>query len=262
VRFQRILNHLRHRRFLLVFGPSGSGKSSLIQAGLLTRLHDGRHFPSGIWLARELRPGDQPVQALGAAIGQIGEPSQVVAKLLADHPPAQRLLLVIDQFEELFTQAPREEQAHFIRLLQDLRLIRECTILIAMRADFYADLMNSDLWPIAPSQRLEISPLRGATLRRAIQQPAMDVGVRLEADLVERLLADAADEPGALPLVQETMTLLWAEMQGHVLPLSAYERLSSGGRSGLAVALAMKADATLDDLPAPQQEIARRIFLP
>jgi GAF domain-containing protein len=81
-----------------------------------------------------------------------------------------------------------------------------------MRADFYPDLMNSDLWPVKHNQRLEIAPLRGEALRRAIEQPALDVGVHFQAELLEHLLADAADEPGVLPLLQETMVLLWDEI--------------------------------------------------
>jgi hypothetical protein len=108
---------------------------------------------------------------------------------------------------------------------------------------------------------LEIAPLRGKALREAIQQPATDLGVYLEAGLLERLLADAADEPGVLPLVQETMEQLWGKMQRRLLPLNAYERLGSGGRSGLTVAVATKADDTLKGLSEPQQAMARRIFL-
>jgi Novel STAND NTPase 1 len=259
---QQMLQHLRHRRLLFVIGPSGSGKSSLIHAGLLPRLRQSGYFPPDFWRVRVLRPGEQPLQALAAALdGEIDQLAQALSGLLAAHPPADRLLLVIDQLEELFTQTPREEQPRFVAAIQALQAQRACTLLIAMRADFYADLMSTDLWPLAPGQRLEIAPLRGAALRRAIEQPAADIGVRLESGLIERLLADAADEPGALPLVQETMTVLWAEMRERVLPLGAYERLGRGGRSGLAVALAAKADAALDDLTPAQRRIAGRIFL-
>src|SRR5215213_3506298 len=121
--------------------------------------------------------------------------------------------------------------------------------------------MSSDLWPIDASQRLEIAPLRGAALRDAIARPAEELGVYLEAELLERLLADAADEPGVLPLVQETMVLLWENMQRRLVPLNAYEDLGGDGRNGLAVAIATKADATLAALSPEQQMIARRIFL-
>lgn len=200
---RHMLQHLRARRHLLVIGPSGSGKSSLIHAGLLPCLQQYTYFPQGFWLVRELRPGAEPNQALADAIGgDPTHPTQMITALLAAHAPAQRLLLVIDQFEELFTQASRAEQARFIVALQALQPLKACALLLAMRADFYPDLMNSDLWPMAAKQRWEIAPLRGAALRQAIMQPAVDVGVRVEVELLERLLADAANEPGVLPLIQ------------------------------------------------------------
>lgn len=260
---RQMLRRLRHQRYLFVIGPSGCGKSSLIFAGLLPRLAQSSYFREGFSLVRDMRPGDQPLQTLAQTLeGDLSQPTEALADLLAAHPPAQRLLLVIDQFEELFTQTEeRAEQSRFITALQALRMVESCALLIAMRADFFPDLMNSDLWPVEPSQRLEIAPPRGEALRQAIQQPAADVGVHLQAGLLERLVADAADEPGVLPMLQETLVLLWGEMKHRLLPLSAYERLGSEGRSGLAVAVTTKAKATLDDLSDEQKAIARRVFL-
>jgi len=131
----QMLKHLRQRRCLYVIGPSGSGKSSLIQAGLLPRLLNSPLFQAGFWLARGMRPGAQPTQTLTEALGaDLAQPSQAVSRLLAAHPPAGRLLLILDQFEELFTQASREEQARFIGILKALQEVKACTLLIAMRA--------------------------------------------------------------------------------------------------------------------------------
>ncbi len=261
---QYVLQHLRLQHFLLVVGPSGSGKSSLLRAGVLPRLDTSTLFPQGFWHVRVMRPGSQPLQELAHSLdatSPAAPSSAAVAALLAAQPPAQRFLLVVDQFEEVFAQTERAEQARFIAALKDLRALDTCAVLVAMRADFYPDLMNSDLWPIDPAQRLEIAPLRGEALRQAIQRPAMDVGVYVEPGLVERLLADAADEPGTLPLLQETMVLLWEQMAHRLLPLSAYLALGTNGRSGLAVAIATRADATLASLSDAQRGIARRIFL-
>src|SRR5262249_31945865 len=147
-----------------------------------------------------------------------------------------------------------------------LRTVESCSLLLVMRADFYPDLMDCALWPVDLSQRLEIASLRGEPLRQAIEQPAKDVGVHLEARLLERLVADAADEPGALPLAQETMVILWDDMEcdlkgGFRLLLSAYERLCTEGSGGLAVAMARKADHAWDGLTDAEQKIARRILL-
>jgi PAS domain S-box-containing protein len=259
---QGILQHLRHNRYLFVIGPSGSGKSSLISAGLLPRLQKSSYFSDRPWIVCEMRPGAQPMRILVEAIQNVSKQlGYSLDALLAGHTPQERLLLIIDQFEELFTQADREEQSRFIATLKTLREKKKCSLLIAMRADFYPDLMISDLWPVPPPQRLEVTPLRGEALRQAIQQPAKDVGVHLEAGLLERLMADAAEEPGVLPLIQETMVLLWGRMSNNMLPLSAYEDLAGEGRSGLAIAVTTKADAILDDLTPSQRFIARKILL-
>jgi len=257
-----LIQHLRHQRYFFVIGPSGSGKSSLVFAGLLPELQESRLFPAGFWLIRDMRPGAQPLQALAQALG--GDPARAdesIIGLLGAYQPAQRLLLVIDQFEELFTQVERTEQTQFVAALRTLRGQENCVLILTMRADFYPDLMQSDLWPVEAVERLEIAPLRGSALRQAIEQPALEVGVRLEPGLLERLMDDAASEPGLLPLIQETMRLLWSDMQDEVLTLSAYQALGSENSSGLAVAIATQADATLAALTPAQRQIARRIFL-
>jgi formylglycine-generating enzyme required for sulfatase activity len=130
-----------------------------------------------------------------------------------------------------------------------------------MRADFFSDLMASALWPISGGERVEIAPLRGDALREAITRPAADVGVSIEPVLIERLLHDAGEEPGALPLIQETMRLLWERRTRRLLTVSSYENLGGQGRSGLAAALATRADATLAALSPTQQMITRRMFV-
>jgi hypothetical protein len=260
---EQALQRLRHQRSLFVIGPSGSGKSSLVHAGLLPRLGQNSYFPPAYWLVRAMRPGSTPFQTLtGILGGDPARPSRALADLLAKHPPAQRLLLVVDQFEEIFTwKDDPAGQSRFVSALKGLRAEETCAVLLGLRADFYAELMNSPLWPVEASERLEIGPLRGEGLRQAIKKPAEEAGVFLEAGLLERLLADAAEEPGALPLVQETMVQLWNQMERRLLPYSAYERLGREGRSGLAVAMSTKADATLAELSEAQRKMARRILL-
>jgi WD40 repeat protein len=259
---------LRHQRLVLVVGPSGSGKSSLVSAGLLPELarRDGNR-----WLVRWLRPGSAPSQALASALGGWpagdaardlpGDPSAAIRALLNREPAAERLLLVVDQLEEVFAQAPEPEQARFVAALSALRRAEQCAVVLTMRADFYPELMTSGLWPLTPGERVEVVPLRGAALRRALEQPAVQAGVRLEPGLLERLLADAADEPGALPLMQETMVLLWEQRERRLLTLPAYEAMGGQEGGGLTVALATRADAALAGLASDQQTIARRILL-
>ncbi|MBC8074641.1 MAG: TIR domain-containing protein, partial [Chloroflexales bacterium] len=257
-----MVDYLRSQRLLLVVGPSGSGKSSLISAGLLPALQSSTHFGRNTWVMRRLRPSDPTLRAFTAR--QPPNPAHaatVVRTLLEQHPHARQVLLVIDQLEELFTQVDRAAQRRYMAALQVLRSVEQCSLLIAMRADFYPDLMDSPLWPIPPSQRLELAPIKGEGLERAIRLPAERCGVHIEPRLIERLMADAADEPGALPLVQEALVLLWARMRRRYIALADYERLGSGGRTGLAAAMSIRADATLDALTPEQQTIACRIFL-
>src|SRR5262249_26694891 len=112
---------------------------------------------------------------------------------------------------------------------------------------FYGALMSSELWPDIDGRftRLEVAPLRGDALREAIEAPARKAGVYFERALVERLVSDAAAEPGALPLLQEALVLLWTQRSHRLLRLDRYELLGNDGRSGLAVALARRADAVL-----------------
>jgi energy-coupling factor transporter ATP-binding protein EcfA2 len=258
----KMIELLQQHRLLFVIGPSGSGKSSLVFAGLLPHLSTAEDFPPTFWRVHSMRPGAQPTKTLVDLLaGDFSQQPDLITTILTTPPPAERLLLVIDQFEELFTQAERGEQMRFIAALLSLRGFENCVLLITMRADFYPELMSSTLWPILPSQRLEIAPLRGAALHEAIERPAADVGVYLEPGLVERLIADGHDEPGVMPLLQETMRLLWTKRQRRLLTLSAYEQMGHDGSSGLAVAVATKADATLAELTPDQQKIARRILL-
>jgi energy-coupling factor transporter ATP-binding protein EcfA2 len=104
---------LRHQHFMMVIGPSGSGKSSLVQAGLLPELTRSRYFEESYWLVRRMRPGHQPSAVLGRIFDTEatadGPDLESVDRLLNAHPPAQRMLLLVDQFEEAFAQTEREE---------------------------------------------------------------------------------------------------------------------------------------------------------
>jgi hypothetical protein len=187
-------------REIFVIGPSGSGKSSLMTAGVLPRLARG---VAGLrpFVVSELRPGEQPATRLGQLLDQpVGEPlvaADHVAVLLAHRGPGASLLLVVDQLEELFTLASANERAQFLDALRALRAERRCAVVFTLRADFFGALMESDLWAERCGQlsRVEVSPLRGDALRQAIAAPAHTVGVAVERELIERLVADAAFEP-------------------------------------------------------------------
>ena len=252
----------RGEREIYVIGPSGSGKSSLVQAGLRHALEAGGSRLARSFAVRTMRPGERPCDRLAEVLE--GDPSAPVATLgalLARHPPAERILVFIDQLEELFTLADTAERRRFIATLGGLRAEPRCYLLLALRADFFGALMDSALWPTRSElSRLDVAPLRGEALVQAITRPAARVGVYLEPRLCDRLVADAAAEPGALPLVQETLRQLWDRRRQRFLGLAEYEDLGDGG-SALHVAIARRADATMRALTGAQRTIARRVLL-
>jgi serine phosphatase RsbU (regulator of sigma subunit) len=256
-----ILGRLRAgEREIYVIGPSGSGKSSLLAAGVLPRLARGA-AGLGSFLVRTMRPGETPATRLRDLLElSHTAPANGVLAHRADGPAA---LIVVDQLEELFTLASPDEREQFLVVLSALHSERRCVVVFTLRADFYGDFMESPLWTDCSGRisRIELGPLRGAALRDAIARPARELGVVVQPDLIERLLADAASEPGILPLLQETLVQLWDQRQDETLTLAHYQALGDRDRSGLAVALSRRADATLRDLSPEQEAIARRIFL-
>jgi endonuclease YncB( thermonuclease family) len=257
-----LLARLCRERFVLLAGPSGAGKTSLGQAGLLPELAAHPYWPPRFWLPRSVRPGPGPQAALDA-LHSPGVPASVperLTALLAGTPGAGRLLLVIDPLEDVFTLATPGEQAAFFATVQALRADAGCALLLVLRSDFYPQLMDTVLWPIPQRQRLALAPLIDGALRRAIGQPAADRGVGFEPGLLERLAAEAAVAPAPLPALQETLVRLWATMDSPVLTLGAYESWAGRADSGLGRALVLHADATIQALPLAQQTLARQIL--
>jgi WD40 repeat protein len=268
---KELVERLRLHPFISVIGPSGNGKSSLVFAGLIPALRRSGLFGSGDWLVRTIRPGETPLAELKTALGNdLANPKLAVTQALASQPNAQRLLLVIDQFEEVFTLT-REEAAPFQKALLHLIDTPNCYLILTVRADFYAELMESPLWRNIQSYRMELVPPSAVGLRQAIIRPAENADVFIEAALIERLVADAVGEPGVLPLLQETLVLLWEKVERRFLPLRAYETLvltspaysnfDASNRTGLQAAIANRADYALVALSEEEQQVARRIFL-
>lgn len=261
---------LSNQNFLFVIGPSGSGKSSLVFAGIVPALK--KKQPEYV-LVKSLRPGKTPVEELKKVLAITTDKNEkdiidakCIAELLATSPPTQQFLLIIDQLEEIFVLATVEQQSNFFSSVQSLFSIPACKIIFTIRADFYADLMKCKLWSVVSHAKLEVTALSGKGLAQALEEPANKQEVYLEDRLVERLIADAANESGVLPLIQVTMGKLWEQLEQHWITLDDYKQLGRHGRSGLAVALANKADGTLNSLNnykdnQPHKIIARRIFL-
>ena len=260
---QELIQRLRLHSFLAIIGPSGSGKSSLVMAGLVPALQRSSLFGSVDWTVRIIRPGSDPISTLQETVSGVVN----LAKFERYPSVSGHLLFVVDQFEEAFA-FPGTDISSFQQALLQLAGLPDCFVVLTARADFYPDMMSSPLWPHIQNHRVEVLPLDASGLREAIIRPAEKVGTYVEALLVERLVADAAGEPGTLPFVQETLVLLWEQAKHRFLSLSAYETLIPQGEdsdsalcTGLQVAIVRRADAVLANLTPDQQMIARRIFL-
>jgi WD40 repeat protein len=253
---------LRLHPFLTVIGSSGSGKSSLVFAGIIPAMRKATFFGREKLRVYSLRPGKLPLEVLAQALGCGDATPQnclTCAKAIAAAVPT---LVIVDQFEETFTSADKEQAASFQAVLAQFAAIPKLFLILTVRADFYPDLMSASLWGQIQNHRLEVTALAGDGLRAAVAQPAAQVGVTVEPGLVEMLVAEAAGEPGALPFVQETLVLLWDSVRRHTLTLASYEALTGkDGGTGISVAMASRADMIYKALSPDGKRIARRVFL-
>ncbi len=225
---------------LAVVGPSGSGKSSVVRAGLLPALESGVLPGSERWPQFVIRPGEHPVRQLDGALASA---------------PADHFVLAVDQFEETFTVCRDEaERAAFIS-----QLVGESpgVVVIALRADFYGRCAEyPGLSRLLASNHVLVGPMQPEELRRAVVCPAQRVGLSAEDELVERIVEDVQDAPGALPLLSTALLELWQSRDGRRLRLAAYER--TGGVHGAVARLAEEAYNQLDE---EQRDLARRVLL-
>jgi formylglycine-generating enzyme required for sulfatase activity len=279
---QSTVERFRVQKMLTIISPSGSGKTSFLNAGLIPQLSASKLFPKARWRVLLMRPGPQPLHRLAALFSQHlpENGSQILTELENDPSACLRYMkklgasesdedfwvLIVDQFEEAFAQCkqPVERQRFFECLRSSLATMPDhWRLILAIRADFYADCQESILWNDMDSSLLNLPPLSRAQLRRAIVEPARSVGVYLEPALVERLIDDAEDQKGALPLLQETLVLMWSRfLHRHLLTLADYEALGTNELTGLEVALGRWADSSLAELrQESQRTITRRIFL-
>ena len=233
-----------------IVGPSGSGKSSVVRAGLMPALTAGILPGSERWRRVLLRPGDQPMAALNEALEAIEN----------DRDGDGHVLVVVDQFEETFTACRDDaERAAFVSAITAAaRNPRgRFSVVLAIRASFYGRCAAyPDLAALLGTNHVLVGPMQPEELRRAIELPARRAGLRVEPRLVDALVADVGDEPGALPLLSTALLELWQERDGRTLRLERYE--ASGGIRGAVGRLAEGAYARLSE---PQQGVARSILL-
>ena len=267
-----------HKRFLSVIGPSGSGKSSAIKAGLLPRLRQGAIPGSEDWFYAEITPSAHPLEELEVALLRIAvnPPPTLMPQLNSDQRGLLRavrrvlpddgteLCLYIDQFEELFTlvadsEAGREERRLLLDMLRTAASdpTSRVHVIISLRADFYdRPLSYPDFGELVRQTTEVVLPLNRRELREAIEKPAERVGLQLEEGLADEILVDVGDQPGTLPLLQYALTELYEQREDNRLTRDAYQRI--GGVSG---ALAKRAELTYQTLSDEHKRLARQIFL-
>ena len=260
-------------RFTVVVGPSGSGKSSVVRAGLVSAIRAGKASGSAGWLVTDMHPGRHPFEELDAALMRIAvrPPAGLLARLESGPrgllevveaivPADAQLLLVVDQFEELFTLTEDEDERAL--MLESLRVAAadpasRVRVIATLRADFYdRPLRYPRIGPLLGSTTEVLSPLTPEELERAIVRPAERSGLQVDRSLVPQIAADVAEQPGALPLVQYALTELYDRRDDGRLTLEAYRDI--GGVGG---ALASSAEHLYVTRHAAGQDAIRQLFL-
>ncbi|MGE0573386.1 MAG: TIR domain-containing protein [Reyranella sp.] len=265
-----------------VVGASGIGKSSVVRAGLIPRLR--RKTAGGrVWEIATLVPSDRPLHSLAAAFVPLLEPQMtrverlaeinklaehfadgsvalcdVVADALKTQPGTDRLLLFVDQWEELYTlTADDGARRRFLAEILDASSRGPVTVVLTLRGDFFGQaLSDRSFADRLQGAQVNLGPMTPQELERSITEPAEKVGLHFESGLVDRLLDDVGDEPGSLPLLEFVLAALWEQRRGNTLHHDAYEHM--GGVQG---AIAARADAEYEKLSAEQKDAARRMLL-
>ncbi len=261
-----LVQRIEQRRLVAVVGASGSGKSSLVRAGLVPRIQDRE------WFVATMVPGSHPFEELEDALLSIstGEVPGVMEQLTASDrgiaravrrvlPPGDsELLLLIDQFEEVFTLAdPTERDAFLAGLVEAVGDNRSrIRLVVTVRADFFdRPLRHRGFGERIQDATLNVLPMSREQLTAAIEGPARRLGGQFEPGLVDAIIADVGESAGVLPLLQYALTELYDQRDGNELTLRSYREI--GGVTG---ALAQRAEEVYSELPAEDQEGARRLF--
>ncbi len=272
---------IRQQRFIAVVGASGSGKSSVVRAGLVPRL---RQEKETTWEVATLFPGDEPLKALARSVSPLLEPEtmdetdrlvkinklaeafakqdvslhDVGLRILEKQSGTNRLLLVIDQAEELYTVAKDDHTGRrFIDEMLDASERGSWTAMLTLRGDFVGKALSyRPLSDRLQGAQVNVGPMTRAELEQAITAPARRVELSFADGLVTRILDDVGDEPGHLPLLEFVLKRLWEDRQGPELSHQAYEAM--GGLQG---AVAKKAEEVFAKLTPPEQEAVKHVFL-
>lgn len=267
-----LIERIAERRLVAVVGPSGCGKSSLVEAGLIPAVKERDREAHEKWVTAVMFPGSYPFVELELALARVAvrDPGPIGDLFEDDHglvravkrilPKGTRLLLVIDQFEELFTLTRDEPtRDRFLRALVELAGDdrSNARVVVTLRADFFdrplqypsfGRLLKEGTFPLTTPEREELAD--------AIRLPAEAVGVSWVPGLVEQIVDNVGAAPGALPLLQYALTEVFAARESDELTLDDYH--SVGGVLG---AVGAHADQVYESLKSSQREVARHMFL-
>ncbi|MCP4690265.1 MAG: ATP-binding protein, partial [Desulfobacterales bacterium] len=291
-----LLMRLRRFRFAAVVGSSGCGKSSLVKAGLIPALHGGGMAgPGKSWRTALFRPGHNPLHQMAMALNRSGVPGEPCDKdddeflriaiaeaalrrssrglneavRLARFPRDENLLLVVDQFEELFrfkesikARKGKDEAAILVKLLIEASRSAPSTIyiLITMRSDFFGECARFRNLPEAINQCQYLVPrMTRDQIRQAVEGPAAVRRVKMAPRLVQRLLNDVGDSPDRLPILQHVLMRIWSHWSENGTDGPDLANLEAVG--GMERALSQHADEVYEGLPDKRSKvIARRFF--
>jgi formylglycine-generating enzyme required for sulfatase activity len=279
-----LLPVVERRALVAVVGASGSGKSSVVRAGLLPRL---RHGDGGkVWEIATLLPSDRPLHALAAALLPLLEPERaemtetdrlaevgklagyltagtvalrdVVARVLEKQPGTERLLLVADQWEEIYTLTQDAAAAQrFITEVLDATAASPLTLVLTLRGDFFGEVLaHRGLADRLQGGVVNLGPMKREEIEAVVVRPAEKVGLTFEPGLPDRILDDVGEEPGHLPLLEFVLTGLWQDRRAGRLLHEGYEAM--GGVQG---AMAQRAEAVWKDLGDREAPALHRLFL-
>lgn len=281
---EQLLGIVGQRALTAVIGPSGSGKSSVIFAGLIPELRK-----QGKWSIMQMRPSNNPFSGLASALLPFYAPelnetdrllqSRKLALVLQDgsltlpevisliekkQTETSQTMLIIDQFEELYTLTPDNVREQFLDLILDsdanapsILQASSFRLLLTLRADFMGQVLaNPEMVNALQSSDVKLGPMDNPSLRRVIEEPAKLAGVRFETGLVDRIIDDVGGENSTLPLLEFALTELWKWQSNRELTHVAYEKIGQ-----VRGALALHAEQVFASLSPEEQDNARRVMV-